>query len=72
MNAVKAYYDGNVFVPTEPVKAKRNQSAIITILDEDKREDKPHLEFIGILSQESCEEISMALIDTQKVDVNEW
>ena len=33
MTAVKAYYDGSVFIPVEPVKAKRNQSAIITILD---------------------------------------
>ena len=33
MTAVKAYYDGAVFVPVEPVKAKRNQSAIVTILD---------------------------------------
>ena len=33
MTAVKAYYNGSVFVPVEPVKARRNQAAIITILD---------------------------------------
>jgi len=34
MEAVKAYYDGFVFVPTMPVKARANQQAIVTILDE--------------------------------------
>jgi hypothetical protein len=33
MEAVKAYYDGAVFVPIEPVSARRNQQAVITILD---------------------------------------
>ena len=36
MEAVRAYYDGSVFVPVEPVKAKINQNAIITILDFDE------------------------------------
>ena len=73
MNAVKAYYDGNVFVPIEPVRAKKNQSAIITILDDEKKdEDKPHLKFVGTLSQESFEEINLALMDTQRIDTNEW
>ena len=72
MEAVKAYYDGNVFIPLEPIRAKRNQPAIITLLDNDKSSDKPHLRFIGALSQESYDEISKALIDTQKVDVDEW
>jgi len=72
MNAVKAYYDGRVFIPTEPVKARRNQHAIITILDDERKENKPHLRFIGALSKESYEEISIALKDTQKVDADEW
>jgi hypothetical protein len=38
MEAVNAYYDGQAFVPTKPVKAKKNQKAIVTILDE-VRED---------------------------------
>ena len=70
--AVKAYYDGSVFIPIEPVKAKRNQSTIITIFDENKIiENKPHLKFIGALSQESYEEIGKALADTERVD-DEW
>jgi len=71
LNAVKAYYDGRVFVPTEPVRAKQNQSAVITILDDETKE-KPHLRFIGVLSAESYEEISKALKDTQEVDSDEW
>jgi hypothetical protein len=39
MEAVKAYYDGKTFVPTKPVRAKKNQQAIVTILDEVKNED---------------------------------
>ena len=70
--AVKAIYDGNAFIPVEPVRVKRNQPAIVTILDDEIKNDKPHKRFIGSLSQESYEEISKALLDTQKVDVNEW
>ena len=72
MEAVRAYYDGRVFIPTEPVKAKKNQNALITILEEEKKEKKPHLRFIGILSAESYNEICTALKDTQEIDTNEW
>jgi len=34
MEAVHAYYNGQAFIPATPVKAKNNQMAIITILDE--------------------------------------
>jgi hypothetical protein len=34
MEAVNAYYDGRSFVPEKPVMAKKNQRAIVTILDE--------------------------------------
>jgi len=61
-----------VFVPVEPVRARKNQQAIITIIDDVKKEDKPFLKFIGTLSQESYEEITSALKDTQQVDTNEW
>ena len=72
MTAVKAYFDGRVFIPTELVRAKMNQAAIITLLDEEIKEDKPHLEFIGVLSQEGFDEINEALLDTQTVDSDEW
>jgi hypothetical protein len=74
MEAVKAYYDGRAFVPVSPVKATKNQAAIITILDEiaDKNNKKSYLEYAGNLSDESCAEITKALQDTQKVDRLEW
>ena len=74
MEVLKAYFNGIAFVPLDPVKAKKNQSAIITILDdEDKdRSVKPHTRFVGTLSQESFEEINIALLDTQKLDADEW
>ena len=72
MNAIKAYYDGNVFIPIGPVKAKKNQPAIITMLDDGKKDDKPHLKFIGTLSQDSFDEINLALMETQRIDSNEW
>jgi hypothetical protein len=35
MQAVKAYYDGNVFIPTMPVSAKKNRTVIVTFLDDE-------------------------------------
>jgi len=74
MLAIKAYYNGAVFVPITPVKAKQNQSAIITILDDIElaAADKPFKKYIGKLSRESCEEINKALLETQRIDKNEW
>jgi hypothetical protein len=34
MEAVKAYFDGQVFVPVGSLTAKKNQKAIVTILDD--------------------------------------
>jgi len=36
----------------------------------DKVKEKPHKRFLGALSQESYDEITHALIDTQNVDSN--
>jgi hypothetical protein len=41
MEAVKAYYDGVSFIPLSPIKAKKNQTAIITILDVDENDIFP-------------------------------
>jgi hypothetical protein len=35
MQTVEAYYDGNVFVPTMPVNAKKNGAVIVTFLDDE-------------------------------------
>ena len=73
MIAVKAYYDGNAFVPLNPVKAKLNQSAIITILDDvEAGLPKPFEKYVGKLSNTDYVEITEALLETQKVDANEW
>jgi hypothetical protein len=41
MEAVNDYYNGHTFVPTKPVKVKKNQRAIVTILDDIiERDDK--------------------------------
>jgi hypothetical protein len=34
MEAVKAYYDGHAFIPVGTLSAKKNQTAIVTILDD--------------------------------------
>ena len=74
LDAIQAYYNGSVFVPLAPVKAKVNQSALITILeDSDKNLDcNRYAAFFGALSKESYVEIMEALKDTERVDVNEW
>ena len=74
MLAVKAYYNGTVFVPLAPINARQNQSAIITILDDitPNTTGKSFEKYVGKLSCESFEEITEALLETQRVDKNEW
>ena len=74
MQAIKAYYDGRAFVPLTPIKITTNQSAIITILDEKikKPPSKPHDKFFGVLSDEDFNDISEALVETQRIDRDEW
>ena len=74
MDAIQAYYNGSVFVPLVPVKARLNQLAIVTILDtvNTKTSVSRYTEFFGTLSAESYSEITEALKDTERVDMNEW
>ena len=74
MQAVKAYYDGRAFVPLSPIKITTNQRAIITILDEELKnpQAKPHGDYFGVLSDDDYNEISEALLETQRIDKNEW
>jgi hypothetical protein len=52
MEAVDAYFNGQAFVPTRPVRARTNQRAIVTILDD---------ETIGIVSERSsCNAVAQA------------
>jgi hypothetical protein len=74
MTAVKAYYDGKVFVPLTPIKAARNQAAIVTVLDETTKTNgsRDYLQFAGSLSDEDYREITAILASTEQVDENEW
>jgi hypothetical protein len=72
MEAIRAYYDGNAFVPLTPVKARRNQQAIITILEETKENpaQKRFQRLYGQLDPVSYQEITDALKDAERVDVS--
>jgi hypothetical protein len=72
VETIQAYYNGSVFVPLAPVKVALNQPALITLLDNAKAVGNRYDEFFGALSAESYLEITEALKDTEKVDVNEW
>jgi hypothetical protein len=66
MTAVKAYYDGKVFIPLTPIKAARNQAAIVTVLDETTEAEgsRDYLQFAGSLSDEDYREITAILAST--------
>ena len=50
-----------------------NKKVEVTVtLDDDVKEEKPHKRFLGALSQESYDEITHALLDTQRVDTDGW
>jgi hypothetical protein len=74
MSVARAIYDGRVFVPVAPVKARKNQEVLVTIVDEPETEstDKPFLRFAGALSQENYDEITEILKDTEIVYADEW
>ena len=74
MEAIQAYYDGSVFVPTTPVKAKLNQLALITIIEtaNTDKSNNNYTAFFGALSADGYLEITEALKDTEKVDTDEW
>ena len=74
METIHAYFDGSVFVPLSPVKAKPRQPAIITILDDvvATPQCNRYIECFGALSSEGYAELIEALKDTERVDANEW
>jgi hypothetical protein len=75
MVAVKAYFDGHVFVPESPVEAEVNQSAIVTILDAgatSETKKRRLLSLAGSISNEDCLLMEKALEDTGKVFPDEW
>jgi len=49
-----------------------NKKVEVTVTLDDEKKEKPHKRFVGTLSQESYNEITHALLDTQKVDADGW
>jgi hypothetical protein len=74
MTAVKAYYDGKVFVPLSPIRAAKNQAAIVTVLDNaaGETENREYVQFAGSLSDEDYREITEILESTEQVDEHDW
>ena len=63
MTAVKAYYDGKVFIPLSPIRAVKNQAAIVTVLDNvaGEIENREYVQFAGSLPDEDFREITEIL-----------
>jgi hypothetical protein len=74
MESVRAYYDGHAFIPIKPIRVKKNQSAIVTILDERpvNRTKSALLALAGSFTEQDYEQITEALKDTERVDIDEW
>jgi hypothetical protein len=75
MPAVKAYFDGHVFIPKSPIFAHVNQEAIITLLEpqhSNVSEKEYLLSFAGSISHEDYLEMEEALEETEKVYPNDW
>ena len=70
MEAIQAYFDGNVFVPMAPVKLPINQKAVITVATEDttNKPKKSLIDFFGILDKESYHDFMSALDESRKID----
>jgi len=75
MTAVKAYYDGSVFVPKGPVYAEVNQEVIVTLPDSQHpviSQKEQLLNLAGSISHDDYLEMEKILEDTEKIDPNEW
>jgi hypothetical protein len=76
MTAIRAYYNGKVFVPEDPpLSATVNQKAIITLLDNaaTANQNKEYLlGLAGRISKEDCRDMEQALEYTEEVHLDEW
>ncbi|MDR0386565.1 MAG: hypothetical protein LBH57_00875, partial [Treponema sp.] len=73
--AIKAYYDGYAFIPESPVVAEVNQGAIITLIsgkDADVSKKDRLLSLAGSISHEDFLEMEKTLLDTERVNHDEW
>jgi hypothetical protein len=76
MQTIKVYFDGNVFIPIDQIRAAVNQRAVVTLIDDapenkikSRQPEKPYLRYAGALSDDSRAEIEAVLRDTERVDV---
>lgn len=73
MGLARAIFDGSVFVPMAPIKAKKNDVAVFMLIDgTDDHVDKPYLHFAGSLPDEDYQEITEILKDTERIDADGW
>ena len=54
------------------VREENGEVILAPIFGDTVAEEKPYLRFVGVLSQESYDEINEILLDTQRVDEDEW
>jgi hypothetical protein len=75
MEAVKAYYDGYVFVPKNPVSMEINQEVIVTFSEPQSinflRKERL-LNLAGSISHNDYLEMEKALEETERVYTGEW
>jgi hypothetical protein len=75
MVAVKAYYDGQSFVPKSPVSVDIDQEAIITFPDQKESnvsKKERLLCLAGSISHEDYLEMEKSLEATERIYTNEW
>ena len=75
MIALKAYFDGNAFIPQSPISVEVNQEAIITLLEPQPSYPSKKdylLSLAGSISHEDYLEMTKALEETERVYSNEW
>ena len=75
MLAIKAHFDGHVFVPESPVSAEINQRAIITLIRSEPTymlKKERLLSLAGSISHENYLELEKALEETERVYSNDW
>ena len=75
MVAIKAHFDGHVFIPESPVSAEINQRALITLIKPDPTQVSKKerlLSLAGSISGEDYLEIEKALEETEKVYTHDW
>jgi hypothetical protein len=72
MTAVKAYYDGKVFIPMSPTGTAESHAATATVLDDipETNGSGDYPQFAGALPDKDYREVTAILESTEKIDKN--